>query len=251
MTTTQPGRDAVEVRHDGAVATLVMRGSAAGNALGGLLWQQLPEVLDALAVDDNVGAVILTGPEGVFSEGLDLRWYDISYTRIMRADQGGPASRAALLRQERQLQDAVQSLASCPRPVIAVIDGACAGAPASLPADRSPSARLRHSGAYPESSRILCPTGTVLMSGIPEPVQPDGSRKAQSRANGPKRSLTPTCRSKTCRLFLWQSSSSGLGPVVSSSADSVGSAARSVNVPVGWRLSVPAGPEGDVNLAMT
>lgn len=60
MTTTQPGRDAVEVRHDGAVATLVMRGSAAGNALGGLLWQQLPEVLDALAVDDNVGAVILS-----------------------------------------------------------------------------------------------------------------------------------------------------------------------------------------------
>jgi enoyl-CoA hydratase len=121
------GARAVEVSQEGAVATVTMCGSADGNALGGSFWTRLPEVLSKACGDGTVGAVLLTGPAGVFSEGLDLRWYAVSYTRIMRADGGGPVSRAALLRQELGLQGAIQSIASCPVPIIAVIDGACAG----------------------------------------------------------------------------------------------------------------------------
>lgn len=119
--------ESVGVERDGSVATLTMRGSAAGNVLGGSFWARLPQVLSAICAADAVGALLLTGPDGVFSEGLDLRWYAVSYTRIMRADGGGPASRAALLRQEEQFQGAIGSIAACPLPVIAVIEGACTG----------------------------------------------------------------------------------------------------------------------------
>jgi enoyl-CoA hydratase len=127
MTTAECGGDAVEVKRDGAVAILAMRGSAHGNALGGSFWTRLPEVLSATCGDGTVGAALLTGSAGVFSEGLDLRWYAVSYKRIMRADNGGSASRAALLKQELRLQGAIQSVALCPLPIIAMIDGACAG----------------------------------------------------------------------------------------------------------------------------
>src|SRR6185437_1172023 len=126
VTTARRG-GAVEVTCDESVAILTMRGSADGNALGASFWSRLPEVLSVACGNGGVGAVLLTGPAGVFSEGLDLRWYAVTYKRIMRADGGGPDSRAALLKQETQLQSAIQAVASCPLPIIAVIEGACVG----------------------------------------------------------------------------------------------------------------------------
>ena len=60
------------VEKDG-VATVTLNRPAARNALSRQLLRRLRQVFDALAHDDAVGAVILTGSDPAFCAGLDLK----------------------------------------------------------------------------------------------------------------------------------------------------------------------------------
>lgn len=55
------------------VATLTLNRPDARNALNGELLRRIPEVMQALDADDDVGAIVLTGADPSFCAGLDLR----------------------------------------------------------------------------------------------------------------------------------------------------------------------------------
>ncbi|RSN54428.1 enoyl-CoA hydratase [Amycolatopsis sp. WAC 04182] len=101
---------------------VVVRGTGEGNVLGGAFWTELTALTASLA--DERGCVFLRGAGDLFSRGLDLRWY---LTRLRRATRRGDTTEM-LSSDIRRLQQAITDLASCPRPVVAIIDGECAGA---------------------------------------------------------------------------------------------------------------------------
>ncbi|HEX6873106.1 MAG TPA: enoyl-CoA hydratase-related protein [Micromonosporaceae bacterium] len=115
------------------VAEVRMCGTGAGNAMGALVWAELPRVVQALAADDQVRAVVLRGEADCFSVGLDLRWYLTHYRRLVRAgDELGLRQR--LLAEAEQMQQAINAVATTRLPVIAAVHGACVGAGLDLAA---------------------------------------------------------------------------------------------------------------------
>ncbi|MEV7552169.1 enoyl-CoA hydratase-related protein [Amycolatopsis sp. NPDC089917] len=101
---------------------VVVRGTGEGNVLGGAFWTELAELTGSLT--EERGCVFLRGAGDLFSRGLDLRWY---LTRLRRAGRRGETAET-LSSDIRRLQQAITGLASCPRPVVAIIDGECTGA---------------------------------------------------------------------------------------------------------------------------
>ncbi|MFJ6934927.1 enoyl-CoA hydratase/isomerase family protein [Streptomyces sp. NPDC101132] len=108
---TPPPRPEAELRHsvtDG-VATVVIAHPAKRNAMTAAMWARLPGLLDELAADPAVRALVLTGAGETFCAGAD-----ISGLRDDDAPQ-----RLALAAEE--------ALAAFPKPTIAAIRGYCVG----------------------------------------------------------------------------------------------------------------------------
>ncbi|MFB0840134.1 enoyl-CoA hydratase-related protein [Arthrobacter sp. E44] len=108
--------------------TISIKGSGAGNVLGGAFWDEFGEVLSLIVEEGRASAVVLRGEGAAFSHGLDLRWY---LTRLRRAARRG-ASATSMAGDIDKLQAAVNLLADCPLPTVAVIDGDCVGAALEL-----------------------------------------------------------------------------------------------------------------------
>ncbi|WP_375385084.1 enoyl-CoA hydratase/isomerase family protein [uncultured Microbacterium sp.] len=108
--------DAVLVTEVDRVVTVTLNRPYAGNALDLDTARQLADVLEAVSWDAAI-AVVLRGAGRAFSVGGDLREMAAS------ADRG-----AHLLKLAGHAHRAVRALASAPVPVIAVVDGAAAGA---------------------------------------------------------------------------------------------------------------------------
>jgi enoyl-CoA hydratase/carnithine racemase len=109
-------------RRDGAVLVLSNNNPAARNALSPELYAALTEAFAAAAADPGVGAVVLTGEGGHFCSGGDLRQL---------------AKRRELSAEERRgringLHDLIRVVRDFPKPVIAAVEGAAAGAGLSL-----------------------------------------------------------------------------------------------------------------------
>jgi len=107
----------MELLHDVAdgVATVVIHHPAKRNAMTAGMWRALPPLLDALAADSAVRALVLTGEGGTFSAGAD-----ISTLRDSAAQAQELAVRA---------EDA---LAAFPKPTLAAVRGHCVGGGAQL-----------------------------------------------------------------------------------------------------------------------
>lgn len=101
----------------GAVATVVIHHPAKRNAMTAAMWRALPPLLDALASDPAVRALVLTGADGTFCAGAD-----ISALRGSAAEAQSLAVRA---------EDA---LAAFPKPALAAVRGHCVGGGAQLAA---------------------------------------------------------------------------------------------------------------------
>lgn len=114
--------DALLTRREGAVLVLSNNNVAARNALTIEFYLGVKAALQAAATDPTVGAVVLTGEGGHFCAGGDLRQL------IKRREL--PVSE----RRERLegLHDLIRSVRDCPKPVIAAVEGAAAGAGLSL-----------------------------------------------------------------------------------------------------------------------
>ncbi|WP_027015067.1 oxepin-CoA hydrolase, alternative type [Comamonas composti] len=113
---------ALLVRREGAVLVLSNNNVAARNALSPEFYQGVIAGLKQAAADPGVGAVVLTGEGGHFCAGGDLRQL---------------AKRRELPRQERReklegLHELIRAVRDCPKPVIAAVEGAAAGAGLSL-----------------------------------------------------------------------------------------------------------------------
>jgi enoyl-CoA hydratase/carnithine racemase len=104
-------------RVEGAVATVVISNPAKRNAMTAPMWRALPPLLDDLAYDPGVRALVLTGAGGTFCAGADISTL-----------QGSPDEAQGLA------GAAEEALAAFPKPSLAAVRGHCVGGGAQLAA---------------------------------------------------------------------------------------------------------------------
>ncbi|MFI1761132.1 enoyl-CoA hydratase/isomerase family protein [Streptomyces sp. NPDC020800] len=100
-----------------SVATVVIRHPAKRNAMTAAMWRALPPLLDELAGDPRVRALVLTGEGTTFCAGAD-----ISTLRGSSAEAQGLAVAAE------------EALAAFPKPTLAAVRGHCVGGGSQLAA---------------------------------------------------------------------------------------------------------------------
>ena len=105
---------------DQQVATITFNNPTQRNALGAGMREDLDAVLPRIRRDPNIRAVILTGAEGHFCAGGDVR--------AMLASAQANLDANDWRNRMRGLHPFVNELATLDRPVIAAVDGAAAGA---------------------------------------------------------------------------------------------------------------------------
>ncbi|MGH3310577.1 MAG: enoyl-CoA hydratase/isomerase family protein [Streptomyces sp.] len=99
------------------VATLTIRNPAKRNAMTPQMWREVPVLLERLAADASVRALVLTGADGTFCAGADI----------------------AALRESAQTSQglalaAEEALSAFPKPTLAVVRGHCVGGGCQLAA---------------------------------------------------------------------------------------------------------------------
>jgi enoyl-CoA hydratase/carnithine racemase len=105
------------------VATVTLVGAERKNPLTFESYAELRDTFRELVYATDVKAVVITGSEGNFCSGGDVR--DI-IGPLTQMDMGG------LLRFTRMTGDLVKAIRGCPQPVISAIDGVCVGAGAAI-----------------------------------------------------------------------------------------------------------------------
>ncbi len=105
------------------VATITLNRPERKNPLTFESYGELRDTFRALATDDAVKAVVLTGAGGNFCSGGDV-FEIIGPLTKMRMPE--------LLAFTRMTGDLVRAMRACPQPVVAAIEGVCAGAGAIL-----------------------------------------------------------------------------------------------------------------------
>jgi enoyl-CoA hydratase/carnithine racemase len=100
-----------------AVATVVLHHPAKRNAMTAAMWRALPPLLDELAADPGVRALVVTGAGGTFCAGADISTL-----------QGSPEEA-----QELAVR-AEEALAAFAKPTLAAVKGHCVGGGAQLAA---------------------------------------------------------------------------------------------------------------------
>ena len=110
-----------------AVATITLNRPERKNPLTLESYRELRETFDVLRRADDVKAVILTGAGENFCSGGDV--HDIIGPLVRHREQ---REMDALLSFTQMSGDLVKSMRACPQPIIAAVDGVCAGAGAIL-----------------------------------------------------------------------------------------------------------------------
>ncbi|MBK3564243.1 MULTISPECIES: enoyl-CoA hydratase/isomerase family protein [unclassified Streptomyces] len=100
-----------------SVATVVIHHPGKRNAMTAAMWRALPPLLDTLAADPAVRALVLTGEGDTFCAGADIS--------TLRKSPGEAQGLAVL---------AEEALAAFPKPTLAAIRGHCVGGGAQLAA---------------------------------------------------------------------------------------------------------------------
>lgn len=111
----------IRYEREGAVARLVIDQPARRNAMSRAMWAALPALVARATADDAVALLRLEGEGGQFCGGADISEFAATYAddaRIAEANAGIAA--------------AVEALAGCPKPAVALIRGACVGGGVAL-----------------------------------------------------------------------------------------------------------------------
>ena len=112
---------------EGRVATITLNRPERKNPLTLESYAELTATCRSLATSTDIRAVVLTGAGGNFCSGGDV--HEIIGPLVAMRDNG---DREGLLRFTRMTGDLVHSMRVCPQPIIAAVDGVCAGAGAIL-----------------------------------------------------------------------------------------------------------------------
>ena len=112
---------------EGSVATITLNRPERKNPLTLESYSELRDTFRDLVYADNIKAVVITGAGGNFCSGGDV--HEIIGPLVEMQRKG---DMAGLLAFTRMTGDLVKAMRACPQPVIAAIDGICAGAGAIL-----------------------------------------------------------------------------------------------------------------------
>lgn len=107
------------------VATLSFNRPEKANALDETAWKEMHEIFMRLDDDDSVRVIILKGEGKHFCSGIDVSLLMSLSNRVQQSCEG--RKRESLRRVILDLQQSVQVIQSCRKPVIASIHGACIG----------------------------------------------------------------------------------------------------------------------------
>ena len=112
---------------EGRVATIMLNRPERKNPLTLESYAELTATFRALATSTDIRAVVLTGAGGNFCSGGDV--HEIIGPLVAMRDKG---DYEGLLRFTSMTGDLVRAMRACPQPIIAAVDGVCAGAGAIL-----------------------------------------------------------------------------------------------------------------------
>jgi 2-(1,2-epoxy-1,2-dihydrophenyl)acetyl-CoA isomerase len=115
--------DELLIEHADGVATVTLNRPDSMNSLSVALKEALGTELEAIARDDSVRAVVLTGTGRGFCVGQDLREH------VSALESGDPAPLSTVVVHYNPI---ITTLATMPKPVIAAVNGMAAGAGAGL-----------------------------------------------------------------------------------------------------------------------
>src|SRR4051794_29338897 len=125
MTTLDTGTDDLLARVEDGVAVLTMNRPDRRNALSRAMLDALARTLADVEVDDDVGCVVLTGAGGAFCAGGDVK-------DMASGEDDGVGFDALVHRQRLSHHATAGRLHRMPKPTIAALPGAAAGAGLSL-----------------------------------------------------------------------------------------------------------------------
>lgn len=108
---------------DGKVATITLNRPERKNPLTFESYAELRDTFRALPYDIEIKAVVITGAGGNFCSGGDVHEIIGPLVRMTMPE---------LLNFTRMTGDLVKAMRACPQPILAAIDGVCAGAGAML-----------------------------------------------------------------------------------------------------------------------
>ncbi len=121
-------------RIEGGVGILTLNRPDTLNALNAELMRNLPVALQALAENEAVRCVILTGAGKGFCSGGDTRSISTLADQLVKGEKGRRGTTEYRTRWLRRCVEAARWLHEMPKPTIAMVNGACAGAGMSLAA---------------------------------------------------------------------------------------------------------------------
>jgi 2-(1,2-epoxy-1,2-dihydrophenyl)acetyl-CoA isomerase len=127
VSTIETGTEDLLARVDDGVAVVTMNRPERRNALSGAMLDAMARVLADLEIDSGVGCVVLTGAGGAFCAGGDVKGMAEA-----SADGGRLSFDERIHRQRLQQRATSGKLWSMPKPTIAWMPGAAAGAGLSL-----------------------------------------------------------------------------------------------------------------------
>jgi enoyl-CoA hydratase len=109
--------DAVLIKRDGPIATVTLNNPQRLNALNRAMWAQLGAAMHELSADASLRCVVLRGAgDQAFAAGADIAEFATE-----RADSKQASAYGALI------HEAMQAVARCRHPTVALIEGACIG----------------------------------------------------------------------------------------------------------------------------
>jgi enoyl-CoA hydratase/carnithine racemase len=112
-----------EASTDGKVATITLNRPEKKNPLTFASYAELRDLFRALVHADDVKALVVTGAGGNFSSGGDVHEIIAPLTKMTMPE---------LLAFTRMTGDLVLAMRRCPQPIVAAVDGVCAGAGAMI-----------------------------------------------------------------------------------------------------------------------
>ena len=118
-----PAHFAWSAAHSGRVGVITLNRPSRKNPLTFESYAELRDLFRALSYASDIRAIVLTGAEHDFCSGGDVFEIIEPLTRMSVPD---------LLAFTRMTGDLVKAMRACPQPIIAAVDGVCAGAGAIL-----------------------------------------------------------------------------------------------------------------------